>query len=66
MKHFSIKLAILIVATLFAVTNLLAQSDTTAGRFCRPKPRNYEVKQAFEAFKNLRTNLIGSHPAKDA
>ena len=52
MKHISIKLSFLIVATLFAATNLLAQSDTTAGTFWRPKPRNYEVKQAFE-FESL-------------
>ncbi len=52
MKHISIKLSFLIVATLFAATNLLAQSDTTAGTFWRPTPRNYEVKQAFE-FESL-------------
>jgi len=52
MKCISIKLSILIAATLFAATNLLAQSDTTAGTFWRPKPRNYEVKQAFE-FESL-------------
>ena len=48
MKLISIKLSILIVATLFAATNLLAQSDTKASTFWRPKPSNYEVKQAFE------------------
>jgi hypothetical protein len=52
MKHISIKLSILIAATLFAATNLLAQSDTTTGTFWRPTPRNYEVKQAFE-FESL-------------
>jgi len=52
MKHISIKLSVLFVVTLFTATNVLAQSDTTAGTFWRPTPRNYEVKQAFE-FESL-------------
>ncbi len=48
MKHITIRFSVLIVAILSLATNLLAQTDTANGTYWRPKPRNYEVKQAFE------------------
>lgn len=38
----------LFVALIFTATAISAQSDTVYGTFWKPKPRNYEVKQAFE------------------
>ena len=42
------KQIVLIVALVFVATTISAQSDSTGGTFWKPKPRNYEVKQAFE------------------
>jgi hypothetical protein len=38
----------LFVAMVTLATTISAQSDTTGETFWKPKPRNYEVKQAFE------------------
>ncbi len=38
----------LFVAMITLATTISAQSDTVSGSFWKPKPRNYEVKQAFE------------------
>lgn len=38
----------LFVAMISVATTISAQSDTTNGTFWKPKPSNYEVKQAFE------------------
>ena len=42
------KQIVLIVAIACLATTLSAQSDTVGRNFWKPKPRNYEVKQAFE------------------
>jgi len=38
----------LFVAMVTIATTISAHSDTATGTFSKPKPRNYEVKQAFE------------------
>jgi len=38
----------LFVAMISLATTISAQSDTVSRSFWKPKPRNYEVKQAFE------------------
>ena len=40
---------LLFVALITFATTIQAQSDSTKGTFFKPNPRNYEVKQAFEA-----------------
>jgi hypothetical protein len=43
-----VKNYLIFTALLFLATIVMAQSDTTKGTFWRPRPRNYQVKQAFE------------------
>lgn len=39
----------MVAAFIIIATTIQAQSDSTKGSFLKPIPRNYEVKQAFEA-----------------
>ena len=55
------KLPILLVVLLFITTNVWAQTDTLNGTFWRPKPKNYEVKQAIEVESLVPMFLTGGY-----
>jgi len=55
------KASIILVLFFFAVTNLLAHTEPSDSSYWHPKPRNYEVKQAFEIESLVPMFLTGGY-----
>ncbi|MCY7356410.1 MAG: hypothetical protein LH609_02890 [Rudanella sp.] len=55
------KQAAFFVASFLIATSLFAQTDTSVSTFWRPKPRNYQVKQALEVESLVPMFLFGGY-----
>jgi hypothetical protein len=53
--------ALIIVLLTIITTNLFAQTDAAKGTFWKPKPANYEVKQAIEVESLVPMFLTGGY-----